>query len=54
MRSSEEIEQELAKVDALLSQDVLNMATQTALEAYQQALCWVLGLRDESPSDLEA
>ena len=54
MKTREELEQELEKIDNMLQADVLNMATQTALEAYQAALCWALGLREESPSQLEA
>lgn len=54
MHTKEEIQAELEKVDALLSAPVLDMATQTSLESYQNALGWVLGIYEESPSQREA
>lgn len=54
MRDKAIIEAELEKIDALLAAPVLDMATQTSLEAYQNALGWVLGFYEESPSQREA
>ena len=51
MKTREEIEAELEKVDALImGSEPMPMYQITTLEAYQDALAWVLGQREESPS----
>jgi hypothetical protein len=53
MKTREEIEVELETIDGLLLGATSDSESE-ALEAYQDALAWVLGQREESPSQKES